>query len=87
MNLTKPVKHFPLIRKITIISVLLKRCSLKNRPLLILCLTNYTSKFFLDARSKITFTLTYFSPMSHFYTPCKRQKTAGFLMFAGSIEM
>ena len=30
--------------------------------------------------------LTHFSPMSHFYTPWKRQKTIGFLTFSG-IEM
>ena len=30
---------------------------------------------------------TYFSPMFHFYTPWKRQKTFGFLTFSGSIEM
>ena len=28
-----------------------------------------------------------FSPVSHFYTPWKRQKTFGFLPFSGSIEM
>ena len=31
--------------------------------------------------------LTYFKPMLHFSTPWKRQKTRGFLMFSGSIEM
>ena len=31
--------------------------------------------------------LTNFSPMSHFYTPWKRQKTYGFLTFSGGIEM
>ena len=31
--------------------------------------------------------LTHFSPMSHFYTPWKRQKTCGFLTFSGGIEM
>ena len=31
--------------------------------------------------------LIYFSPMSHFYTPWKRQKTYGFLTFLGGIEM
>ena len=30
--------------------------------------------------------LTHFSPMSHFYTPRKRQKTIGFLTFSGGIE-
>ena len=33
------------------------------------------------------FTLTHFSPMPHFYTPWKRQKTIGFLAFSGGIEM
>ena len=32
-------------------------------------------------------TLTHFSPVSHFYTPWKRQKTFGFLTFSWSIEM
>ena len=31
--------------------------------------------------------LTHFSPMSHFYTTWKRQKTIGFLTFSGVIEM
>ena len=31
--------------------------------------------------------LTHFSPVSHFYIPWKRQKTKGFLMFSGGIEM
>ena len=31
--------------------------------------------------------LTHFSPVSHFYTPLKRQKTFGFLTFSGSIEI
>ena len=31
--------------------------------------------------------LTHFSPVSHFYTKWKRQKTKGFLTFSGGIEM
>ena len=31
--------------------------------------------------------LTHFSRVSHFYIPCKRQKTKGFLTFSGGIEM
>ena len=31
--------------------------------------------------------LIHFSPVSHFYTPWKRQKTFGFLTFSGGIEM
>ena len=31
--------------------------------------------------------LTHFRPMFHFYTPWKHQKTGGFLMFSGDIEM
>ena len=31
--------------------------------------------------------LTNFSPVSHFYTSWRRQKTFGFLMFSGGIEM
>ena len=31
--------------------------------------------------------LIHFSPMSHFYTPWKRQKIYGFLTFSGGIEM
>ena len=30
---------------------------------------------------------THFSPVSHFYTPWKRQKNFGFLTFSGGIEM
>ena len=32
-------------------------------------------------------TLTYFSPVPHFYTPWKRQKTFGFVTFSGGIRM
>ena len=31
--------------------------------------------------------LTHFSPVLHFYTPWKRQKTFGFLTSSGGIEM
>ena len=31
--------------------------------------------------------LTHFSPVSHFYTRSKRQKTKGFMTFSGGIEM
>ena len=31
--------------------------------------------------------LTHFSPVSHFYTPWKREKTKGFLTFSEGIEM
>ena len=31
--------------------------------------------------------LTHFSPVPHFYTPSKRQKTKCFLKFSGDIEM
>ena len=31
--------------------------------------------------------LTHFSPVSHFCTPWKRQKTFGFLTFSGGIEI
>ena len=31
--------------------------------------------------------LTHFSPVLHFYTPWKRQKTKGFLTFSGGKEM
>ena len=31
--------------------------------------------------------LTHFNPVSHFYTPWKRQKTFGFLTFSGGMEM
>ena len=31
--------------------------------------------------------LTHFSPVSHFYTPWKRQETFGFLTFSGGMEM
>ena len=34
-----------------------------------------------------TLHFTHFSPMFYFYTPWKRQKTFGFQMFSGGIEM
>ena len=36
---------------------------------------------------RIKLALTHFSPVWHFYTPWKRQKTFGFLTFSGGIEM
>ena len=35
----------------------------------------------------ISYNFNYFQPMFHFYTPWKYQKTAGFLMFSGGIEV
>ena len=40
-----------------------------------------------DKPSATVFLLTHFSPVPHFYTPWKRQKTFGFLKFSGGIEM
>ena len=47
------------------------------------CSISQTTHVVLDRISWIT----HFSPKFHFYTPWKRQKTFGSLMFAGSIEM
>ena len=33
------------------------------------------------------FAVTHFQPMFHFYIPRKHQKTSGFLMFSGGIEV
>ena len=33
------------------------------------------------------FSLTHFQPMFHFYTPWKNQKTGGFLMFSGGMDV
>ena len=44
-------------------------------------------KFSLVHSWKLCLILTHFSPVSHFYTPWKHQKTFGFLTFSGSIEM
>ena len=35
----------------------------------------------------VSFIFTHFNPMFHFYIPWKHQKTRGFLLFSGSIEM
>ena len=43
-----------------------------------------------NGNSNIVFLLlsiTHFQPMFPFYTPWKHQKTSGFLMFAGGIEV
>ena len=37
-------------------------------------------------RESFLLILTHFSSVPHFYTPWKRQKTKGFLMFSGGIE-
>ena len=42
---------------------------------------------FQDHRNSLYLKLTHFSPVSHFYTPWKRQKTKVFLKFSGGIEM
>ena len=42
---------------------------------------------FLSATGASTLFLTHFSPVSHLYTPCKRQKTCGFLTFLVDIEI
>ena len=42
----------------------------------------------LDHEFKIAeYSLTHFNTMFYFRTPCKRQKTFGFLTFSGEIEM
>ena len=45
------------------------------------------SFFSFSAHHYAGLTLTHFSPVSHFYTPWKRQKTFGFLTFSGVTEM
>ena len=48
----------------------------------------YSDLFYTVSASRNFITaLTHFSPVSHFYTPWKRQKTFGFLTFSGGIEM
>ena len=48
------------------------------------CCVNYARiRVFTDPHSPIS----HFSPVSHFYTPWKRQKNKGFLTFSGGIEM
>ena len=42
---------------------------------------------FLSATGASTLFLTHFSPVSHLYTPCKRQKNCGFLTFLVDIEI
>ena len=37
--------------------------------------------------SVVSSVLIHFQPMFHFYTPWKHQKTGGFLMFSGGIEV
>ena len=41
----------------------------------------------IDVAKLLCTVLTHFSPVPHFYTPWKRQKTFGFLTFSGGIEM
>ena len=40
-------------------------------------------RYFIDKFLLYHTSLTHFSPVSHFYTPWKRQKTFGFLTFSG----
>ena len=41
----------------------------------------------MKKKGKNTLVLTHLSPVFHFYTPQKRQKTKGFMTFSGGIEM
>ena len=53
----------------------------------------YKIQLWLESRnSKVTlrgaeFSLTHFKPMFHFYTPWKHQKTRGFFIFSGGVEI
>ena len=48
-------------------------------------ITSYTY-FYRDGKSQKSL-LIHFSPIPHFYTPWKSQKTSGFLTFSGGLEM
>ena len=48
--------------------------------------TVYHIRFLCNKSLLVTTSITHFSPVSHFYTPWKRQKTFG-LAFSGGIEM
>ena len=47
----------------------------------------WRKKVAVDFQICISVPLTHFSPVSHFYTPWKGQKTKGFLTFSGVIEI
>ena len=49
--------------------------------------TNVLQDFHICTNVPLIFHLTHLSPMFHFYTPWKRQKTFSFLTFSGVIEM
>ena len=44
-------------------------------------------KKYIDELVDVIEYLTHFSPVSHFYTPFKRQKSFGFLTFSGGMEI
>ena len=48
-----------------------------------LCIKLKQANFMWQANT----TLNHFQPMFHFYTPRKHQKTSGFLIFSGGIEV
>ena len=50
-------------------------------------LEKYCCRWLLYFCPSEIYSLTHFSPVSHFYTPWKRQRTFGFLTFSGGIEM
>ena len=56
-------------------------------PLLNNLFISYLNLFLFLTELKTFLYLTHFSPVSHFYSPWKRQKTFGFLTFSGAIEM
>ena len=49
--------------------------------------TNVLQDFHICMNVPLIFHLTHLSPMFHFYTPWKRQKTFSFLTFSGVIEL
>ena len=50
-------------------------------------LEKYCCRWLLYFCPSEIYSLTHFSPVSHFYTPWKRQRTFGFLTFSGGTKM
>ena len=85
LNLVPPVNY---VRSANTINIQVKQSIASKK---IYCQGHFQASLYYCNRfcqhEKLNQYLTHFSSMFHFYTPWQCQKTLGFLMFSGGIEM
>ena len=79
-----PTKGAPFVEHS--VQSLLSARSLQKKNTQVNCYCNLSVKLYQSRHFKPLY-LTHFSPVSHFYTPLKCQKTKDFLTLSGGIEM